>query len=485
MVGRILPAVVSGCRNYSSRSSGHGRNWAKNANLQKAAFEESPPRRAPRTRIKWTEEQARVISAISSGRSVFVTGSAGTGKTALVKHAIKLLQKSLGRSKVFVTASTGIAAYALGGQTLHSFAGIGPPVNDRELLLERVLSDRRAIRRWKRALALFIDEISMIDGELFDHLEFIAREVRESGKSWGGIQLVVCGDFFQLPPVNKRGYLRLNKEFAFEADCWDSSFGLQVELTKVFRQSEERLIKLLQGIRKGQIDPEDMLFLEKSCSLNDKLDASVVRLYPRNEDVNYVNEERMSELGKERYLFVAEDSGIEQAMRQLRFGLAPDEIFLCEGARVMFVKNVDTSCGLINGATGTIIRFMEDKAGVSSNVCQGGGVLPVVKFDSGQIIVVEPETWCLMEANTVVARRRQIPLILAWALSIHKCQGMTLDRAHMDLSRAFGYGMVYVALSRVRNLTGLYLSGLNPSKIKARPKVLKFYERITNQQDTE
>lgn len=479
---RIFAPVISFFRNYSTKSSGYSRSWTQKSNLEKTAVKKNPSKRASKRRIEWTEEQKRVISAISSGKSVFITGSAGTGKTALLKHVIKVLQKSLRPPEVFVTASTGIAACALRGQTLHSFAGIRLAANNRDALLETVLSDKMATRRWKKARALVIDEISMIDGDLFDYLEFIAREVRKSDKSWGGIQMIVCGDFFQLPPVTKTGYLSLGKEFAFEADCWDLSFDLQVELTKVFRQSEERLIKLLQGIRKGEIDPDEMEFLEKSCSSDSEPDPSIVRLYPRNNDVSVVNEERMSKLGKEGYTFVAEDTGVGQAGRSLQFGLAPDKIFLCEGARVMLVKNMNSWLGLINGATGTIIGFAEDKEGVSLNICPGNQVLPVVQFDSGRTTVVKPQIWPLMEADAVVARRRQIPLILAWAMSIHKCQGMTLDRVHTDLSKAFGYGMVYVALSRVKSLSGLHLSGLDPWKIKAHPKVLRFYEKITSLQ---
>ncbi|KAF8007778.1 hypothetical protein BT93_K1699 [Corymbia citriodora subsp. variegata] len=284
---RVLAALKCAYRSYGIKTAAaHPRKPAPGKEPREAGSKTDRPKgaRAARTRrLQWTEEQTRIISAVSGGRSVFITGSAGTGKTALLKHIIKLLKDSLGRSTVFVTASTGVAACALRGQTLHSFAGIKNPGRRASAL--DICMDKRACRRWKKVQALFIDEISMVDAELFDDLECIAREVRESDETWGGIQLIATGDFLQLPPIPRN---ESTKQFAFEADCWQSSFDLQIELTKVFRQSDERLVKVLQGIRKGEISPDDWEFLEESCA-SDEPDPSVVRLYPRNEDVNEVN----------------------------------------------------------------------------------------------------------------------------------------------------------------------------------------------------
>ncbi|KAF3628538.1 hypothetical protein FXO38_28191 [Capsicum annuum] len=324
-------------------------------------------------KVKLTDQQNQILEAISKGNSIFITGSAGTGKTYLLQHIISELRKIHGKSRVFVIASTGVAACSLNGQTLHSFAGIGLGDASNVDLLSKVTLDKRAYRRWNKARALVIDEISMISGEVFDNLEFIARSIRseELGceeKIWGGIQLVVSGDFFQLPPViSNKGQ---QKEFAFEADCWNASFDMQIEVKTIFKQSDAQLIKLLQEIRKGKYDSEDLKLLDQCCSKVEP-DSSAVQLYPRIEDVNRVNAQRLDHL---------------------------DEI---------------------------------------SDICGNGNLLPVVRFDSGQEVMIGLERWYVMEGDEAVAMRNQIPLILAWALSIHKCQGMTLNNLHTDLYRGF------------------------------------------------
>lgn len=440
----------------------------------------SPGYPRPPPGMKWTDEQKKIFCAIKDDKaSLFITGSAGTGKTVLLQHVIELLKKIHGKSSVFVTASTGVAACALKGLTLHSFAGIG--IGDHELMLDRVLSNGRACKRWKKAKALVVDEISMVDAALFEKLEFVARSVRDNDDdSWGGIQLVVSGDFFQLPPVKQRNSLE-GKIFAFEADCWGSSFDLQVELTKVFRQSDAQLIKLLQSIRTGVCNSDELQLLEQCCS-SGKPDPTAVQLYPIKEHVKNVNEKKMQELGMEEVIYSAVDFGLYQWINQFDKGNAAKEISLCEGARVMLVKNLNTRQGLANGVTGTITGFTKTYNMEFRRVCKDG-LLPIVKFDCGLETVIEPQIWEVREGNEVVANRLQIPLILAWALSIHKCQGMTLDKVHTDLSTVFEYGMVYVALSRVRSLEGLNLSGFHPSRIKVHPKVAEFYEDMSREHD--
>lgn len=332
----------------------------------------------------------------------------------------------------------------------------------------------KACKRWKKAEVLFIDEISMVDAVTFQSLEYIAREVRGTDKMWGGIQLIVGGDFFQLPPV-RNPWNSHDRGFAFEADCWNSSFDLQAELTEVFRQSDPRLIKLLNGIRKGQTNPEDVQFLEQYCSSTEP-NPSVVQLYPKNEDVNRVNADRLGGLGNKIVVYRAVDSGKYSRKRELEQGLAPKEISLCIDARVMLTKNLNSWRGLINGATGTILSFGDPPKNADiTDICKDG-LLPVVKFDSGTETVIEPETWAVVDGDVVVAERKQLPLMLAWTVSIHKSQGMTLESLFTDLSKAFDYGMIYVALSRLKSLEGLHLAGLDCHKIQAHPKVLQFYE---------
>ncbi|XP_068656620.1 uncharacterized protein [Aristolochia californica] len=434
--------------------------------------------------ITLSKQQLEVLQALAQGRSVFITGSAGTGKTFLLKHAIRVLQEMHHPDHVFVTASTGVAACALNGQTLHSFAGVGLGTGNHEFLYLKAVKNKQTRKRWRDVKALVIDEVSMIDGELFDSLEYIARRIRGNipPKAWGGIQLVVSGDFFQLPPIK---VINLQKEFAFEADCWNASFDLQVELTRIFRQSDSQLIELLQGIRRGQKDPNHLHLLNSSnagLNLTEERVESITRLYPRNEDVRRVNNQRLRNLGGEIITYRALDSGKEPWRSQLKQGIAPDELELCLGAKVMLIKNMDTNQGLVNGTIGMVTGFVKPKKAEDGgsgilDMCSAG-LLPRVYFESGVEKVVGPESWDVMEGETVLATRRQIPLILAWALSIHKCQGMTLSRFCTDLSKAFGYGMVYVVLSRVKSLEGLFLSGFDPQKIKAHPKVLQFYDTV-------
>lgn len=415
--------------------------------------------------------------------SIFITGSAGTGKTKLIEQIIKVLRKIHGRHGVYVTASTGVAACALKGQTLHSFAGVGLAEADSFSLLSRVFNDKRTLKRWKNTKALVIDEISMVDGDLFDKLEYIARgvmsnkfDVSQPELPWGGIQLVVSGDFFQLPPVDKKFD---GKKFAFEANCWDNSFQFQVSLDSVFRQSDLEYVRILEGIRKGKLDPEDENLLEQRvCANEDGLDETVVRLFPRNGDVDRVNETRLRDLGEEIVVYEAFDTGKEPWMSQLNQGIAPNTLKLCKGARVMLTKNMDVKSKLVNGATGLITRFVNVRKGDAKKICRyhEGTILPVVKFDSGGQMVIKPSKWEIFEGDLSLAERMQLPLMLAWATSIHKSQGMTLEKLYTNLSRAFGYGMSYVAFSRVKCLDGLYLSGFRPSSVRAHPKVLAFYK---------
>ncbi|XP_027340903.1 ATP-dependent DNA helicase PIF1-like [Abrus precatorius] len=479
-----VAAAAAAYRNFSTKGVAKPSSWALiNRKIKHNTIVEQC--RNPMSKIEWGEEQKHVLCAISEGKSVFITGSAGTGKTLLLEEIIKFLNRLHTPSGVYVTASTGIAACALKGQTLHSFAGIGIFTDDDpQHLLERVLSNKGACKRWRKAEALVIDEISMVSAKLFDNLDYVARGVRGVNETWGGIQLVVSGDFFQLPPVIDKDSKSV--KYAFEAECWNSSFGLQVELKRVFRQSDYGLTRLLEGIRRGENDRQDLESLEHLCLGNDEYDPCVVNLFPLNKDVERVNEERLRSLQKDVVVYRAVDSGKGHWKGQLSCGIAPYEISLCEGARVMLVKNLDTENGLVNGATGVVVGFSwsfvkgEDLDGMCSDK-----VLPVVKFDAGQFMTIKPATWDVMDGLQVVACRKQIPLILAWAMSIHKCQGMTLDRIHTDLSRAFGCGMVYVALSRVRSLEGLHLSAFNRSKIKVDQKVSSFYRSLASEKSTE
>ncbi|KAI5065568.1 hypothetical protein GOP47_0020263 [Adiantum capillus-veneris] len=440
----------------------------------------------PQVKFAMSSQQRKVLLAIASGKSIFITGSAGTGKSYLLHEAVNTLKNMHGSLSVFVTASTGLAGCAIGGTTLHSFAGIGLGIGEKRELANKVSSKREARKRWIDCKALIIDEISMIDGELFDKLEYIARAVRGPAfkdKVFGGIQLVVTGDFFQLPPVHPENP---DRYFAFQAECWNDCFDFQVELTHVFRQSDSEFVEMLNELRRGQCSSSTHCKLSSCDRPVQASNAGILmtKLYPRKMDVGKENEYKLRSLNQEAVAFLAkDDSKSEFAMRQLENVRAEKELYLSVGAQVMLVKNVDSSSGLVNGARGVVVRFasideLEEGKDVAKKLSPSG-LWPVVLFAcDGAERLLKPESWSVMDGNTEVAKRTQIPLILAWALSVHKCQGMTLDRVEIDLSKSFEYGMVYVALSRVKCLEGLRLIGFDPSLIKVHSKVVQFYEEL-------
>ncbi|KAH7446036.1 hypothetical protein KP509_01G034200, partial [Ceratopteris richardii] len=417
-------------------------------------------------RLKFSKQQMDVLIAAAQGKSVFITGSAGTGKSYILGFIVDFLKECCGPDSVFITASTRLAACALGGTTLHSFAGIGLGTDDAEKLASKVLGKKEHVDRWRRAQVLIIDEISMIDGELFHKLDYVARVVRRmNGEElhplcFGGLQLIVTGDFFQLPPVKPPNQ---RKFFAFDADCWDKCFDLQVELNYVFRQSDEQLISMLNEIRKGCQSAETIKSLNSCFRVlaDDGLGISPTRLYPLKVDVREENMKELKALENPVVKFTAQDrvagpqyKGALDSMRLEK------ELDVCVGAQVMLIKNFDTEAGLVNGAKGVVL---------------------VVRFAcNGTEKVIRPEKQSVESGGIEVAKRVQVPLILAWSLSVHKCQGMTLDKVETDLSKAFDYGMVYVALSRVKSLEGLQLLGFDPSRIKVHPNVVSFYKRLSS-----
>ncbi|MCO5586723.1 hypothetical protein L7F22_040665 [Adiantum nelumboides] len=483
---RTLPGSIFGHVNSGSihKSVPPAQNLQMNA--ARLASSTVSSTKKPQVKFAMSIQQRKVLLAIASGKSIFITGSAGTGKSYLLHEAVSTLKNMHGSLSVFVTASTGLAGCAIGGTTLHSFAGIGLGIGEKRELANKVSSKRDARKRWLDCKALIIDEISMIDGELFDKLEYIARAVRGpafKNKVFGGIQLVVTGDFFQLPPVHPENP---EKYFAFQAECWNNCFDFQVELTQVFRQSDSEFVEMLNELRRGQCSSSTHFKLS-SCDRPVQANNTgilMTKLYPRKMDVGRENEYKLRSLKLETVAFLAkDDSKGEFAMRQLENVRAEKELYLSVGAQVMLVKNVDSSSGLVNGARGVVVRFASidelDEGKDIAKKLSTSGLWPVVLFAcDGVERLLKPESWSVMDGSAEVAKRTQIPLVLAWALSVHKCQGMTLDRVEIDLSKSFEYGMVYVALSRVKCLDGLRLIGFDPSLIKVHSKVVQFYEEL-------
>lgn len=465
------------------------------------------------TAISLSSEQQQVLNlVVNEKKSVFFTGPAGTGKSVLLRAIIAELKKKWARDpeRLSVTASTGLAACNIGGQTLHSFAGIGLGKEDVPSLVKKIRRTPRAKNRWLRTKTLIIDEVSMVDGELFDKLGQIARLIRNDGRSWGGIQVIITGDFFQLPPVPDGGQKQV--KFAFEAETWNTSIDHTIGLTQVFRQRDPEFAGMLNEMRLGRIsDATVKIFKDLSRPLNFNDNIDVTELFPTKFEVERSNEVRLRQLTGEVYNFDSADTG-EPAMRDklLQHMMAPKVLSLKKGAQVMLIKNLDET--LVNGSLGKVIGFMneatfsvysdrENAGETTGDELLGDGAkkirgfamdsgsmkdmkeYPLVRFNATdgthRTLLCTPEDWKVELPNgDVQAARRQLPLILAWALSIHKAQGQTLERVKVDLGRAFEKGQAYVALSRAVSKDGLQVTRFEKSKVMAHPRVINFYNKL-------
>lgn len=423
---------------------------------------------------KLTEEQRKVYDAAMAGQSVFFTGSAGTGKSFLLRVLVESLRSKLGHDAVFITASTGIAACNVGGLTIHSFAGVGLAREDARKLADKVTTKSRAAERWRKAKVLFIDEVSMLDGELFDKLEYVARRVRNNGEVFGGLQVLLSGDFFQLPPV---GIERADVSFCFQAKCWDALVTHEFVLQRVFRQRDDTFINLLNSMRSGKVSPEAATLLEDAGrGISKTSDLRPTLLFSTNHRVDATNERRLRELGGASYVFRAMDSGTGAYASHLAKNCrAPQTLTLKVGAQVMLLQNLNVGAGLVNGARGVVKAFENPSGDSDSEDADFGEAVPVVQFGTGRALLIahvaaslahtlpcvlcsppegafqrriRREEFSVVEGGKTVARRLQLPLKLAWALSIHKSQGMTINCLEVDLSNIFEPGQAYVALSR-------------------------------------
>lgn len=409
------------------------------------------------TLCKLTEEQTAVLSAALGGQNLFFTGSAGTGKSFLLKRIIAALPPDV----TMATASTGVAACHIGGVTLHQFAGIGMGTGSLEKCYE--LASRSASASiWRRTKHLIIDEISMVDGTFFDKIEAVARRIRRNDKPFGGIQLILCGDFLQLPPVTK-GDDKLR--FCFQSKAWQDCVKHTFELEKVHRQNDPAFISILNSIRIGRVTDEIVKTLGATSSQQIEKDGILAtRLCSHIKDANIINESKLEQLEGETKTFMAEDSDVYMTKTLDQQLPVPNKLDLKIGAQVMLLKNIHIADGLVNGARGIVVKFAEDA--------------PIVRFKSGQMYKAKVEKWTIKTAAGAVLSRKQIPLKLAWAFSIHKSQGLTLDCVEMSLGRVFDAGQAYVALSRAQNLNALRVLDFNANQVWANPVVLEFYRRF-------
>ncbi|XP_040534298.1 ATP-dependent DNA helicase PIF1 isoform X2 [Gallus gallus] len=422
------------------------------------------PRAERRPPARLSVEQEAVLGAVRSGKSVFFTGCAGTGKSFLLKKIVG----SLPPNSTYATASTGVAACHIGGTTLHAFAGIGSGKAPLEQCIQ--LAERPGVRQhWLACQRLIIDEISMVDGKFFDKLEAVARAVRKRDEPFGGIQLIICGDFLQLPPVCKA-----NEEttFCFQAKSWRKCIHINMELTEVRRQTDKTFISLLSAVRLGRCTEEVISLLMHTATNRSEHDGILAtRLCTHKDDVELTNERRLRQLSGDLHTFEALDS--DPMLVKLIDAQCPvgGRVELKVGAQVMLAKNLDVSQGLVNGARGVVVGFETEQKG-----------LPKVRFLCGVTQVIKMERWLFKGPSGVHLSRQQLPLKLAWAISIHKSQGMSLDSVEISLSRVFESGQAYVALSRARSLAGLRVLDFDPKVVRADPTVLQFYRQLKRHQ---
>ncbi|EFA81412.1 DNA helicase [Heterostelium album PN500] len=377
-----------------------------------------------------SKEQRNVVQLALDGNSIFFTGSAGTGKSFVLREIVNVLRVLHG-DNVHVTASTGIAACNIGGTTLHSFAGIALGEKTALDYIRSIANNNKNLTRWRQTKVLIIDEVSMISCELLDKLDLIGQGLRKIPKPFGGIQVILVGDFCQLPPVNKNRDNNAASSFCFNAKCWKYLIDHSILLTKVYRQKDNHFVNILNQLRFGTIDEAGMTTLNKCVNNIIESEDGIIPtiLYPHRNKVELENERKLKELKSDEMIFDAIDEGPDQYRDMLKNMQAQTRLTLKIGSQVILLKNLDFSSELVNGSRGVVVGF--------ADIDDSGMEMPVVKFTTGITKTIHREVWKIEIGNVRVASRTQVPLALAWALSIHKSQGMSIDRLIIDLDGAF------------------------------------------------
>ncbi|MCO8068058.1 AAA family ATPase [Acinetobacter schindleri] len=410
-------------------------------------------------------KQETALKLLKAGENVFLTGSAGAGKTYTLNQYINYLKAR--KVSVAITASTGIAATHMNGMTIHTWAGIGIKDFLSEEDLKRMKERKYLKEHLENAQVLIIDEISMLHAKQLNLVNQVLKYFKESDEAFGGIQVIVAGDFFQLPPVGRNDERNRDK-FCFMSDAWVEAKFRVCYLTEQHRQGNDYLNDILNAIRAQAIGTEHRNALQGTR--HQEIGDTYTRLYTHNMDVDSINFRHLNEIDNEPRQFDAQCDGNDKLIETLKSSVrAPETLTLKKHAKVMFVKN-NFDLGYINGSLGEVIGFEEDDE---------FGVLPKVKLTDGTTLLVEPETWSVdNEAGKTIASFQQIPLRLAWAITIHKSQGMTLEAAEIDLSHTFEKGQGYVALSRLKTLDGLRLKGFNEQALELDSLAIKADRRF-------
>ena len=408
-------------------------------------------------------QQSTALALLKAGRNVFLTGSAGSGKTYVLQQYINYLKRR--KVALAVTASTGIAATHLKGMTIHAWSGIG--------LRQQISTEELAAMKAKKYLreqiesvkVLIIDEISMLHKQQLMLVDLVLQYFKNNQYAFGGVQVVFSGDFFQLPPVGFPGEAKRDK-FAFMAPCWLSANLNICYLTEQHRQEVGALQHILNDIRKGHVSPSNLALLQQAQHNQFPPEEIPPTLYSHNHDVNRTNNAHLRALEGQTFTFEAKIKGSKRLGEMLKKAVQADELlYLKKQAKVLFVKN-NPEQNYMNGTLGEVLDF--DANGQ-----------PIVQLQDGSQLVVAPVEWTVEDdTGRVLASYEQLPLRLAWAITVHKSQGMTLERAKADLSRCFEKGQGYVALSRLKSLEGLQLVGFNDIALQVDSLALKADQRF-------
>lgn len=426
--------------------------------------------------MELTEKQEHAFNSIKEGKNVFLTGPAGSGKSFLLKYFINWykIEKETNNGKIYITSTTGLSALLIDGMTINRYAGVGIGDKDCEFYYKKINKLKNIKSRWKNTGVLIIDEISMMDPDFFDKLEIISRKIRKNDKPFGGIQIILSGDFLQLPPVK-------SDSFCFESFCWDEIINETYYFDKIIRQNDLRLQNVLNNIRIGSINNEVKELLNECLNKDLKLPPGMnaTLLFSKKSMVIEYNNKKINKLIDEEkldhhiyhteYNFNEHKDLPEDNIKYFKELLdsqypVDDIVMLSVHSQVMLTINMP-ELGLANGSLGIIIDFTKDD-----------NHYPIVEFLNNTKIIIKKHEYIIEEESIA---KYQIPLILAWAITIHKAQGMSLEYVQTDIgSSIFEYGQAYVVLSRIKNIDGLSLNNIDYNKIKAHPKVLKYYDKL-------
>ena len=432
--------------------------------------------------------QTSAYNDILQGKSIFLTGPGGTGKSFLIKEIFNALPQT-GREPS-LTAMTGCAALLLHpkAKTLHSWSGVGLGTDAVPLLVGKIKKSRRAVLRWLKTDTLVIDEVSMMTPDLFEKLEEIARTIRRDQRPFGGLQIIMVGDFYQLPPISKGD----QTNFVFESPMWAKLGLITHDLTQIVRQKDEAFQTILNQARCGQLTKESLKILKRRMNLDYKsMEIQPSMLFTRRAEVDTINMNHLRKLTGDRKTYKAttifnpltqtqgltnSSPEVVQAVETLdKVAAYSVELTLALGAQVMLLTNMNPGAGLVNGSRGVVIGF--DRPTKDDTVATDT-LFPVVRFKSG-IQIIQHHDWEVPDMPGI--KRQQLPLKLAYAITIHKAQGATLDCALIDVGgRTFEFGQAYTALSRLKDMESLFIHDISLDAFRAHPKVVEFYAANAN-----